>query len=238
MKQLKTLAGLLVSVALLAFTGCGVDEKIWVDIDDTVPTSVEIDNEPLDVTTVNGSQIIITDASGNILSVDKTTRTVVTSTYPHHGVHEGGYFYVKGFGDGTQTFLWKVPDTTHWPHANWSLSAEGEFDFKMYEDVVVSANGSAVTIFNANRNSSANATVLVFSGPTLNSGTLGDGGDGGTLVWDSKIGSGKDAGIGVATSYEFIGKQGSNYWFQMTQIAAGELWVDWDFNWYEHTDKD
>jgi hypothetical protein len=169
--------------------------------------------------------------------IDASTNSLQTVTYSHHEVHGGSYFYVKGFADGTQTFLWVTPDSTKWAHANWSLSAEGEFEFYLYEDVVTSDDGTAITIFNANRNSATAATVQGFTGPTLNSGALGDGGDGGDLVWQAKIGSGRNAVTSRSTNYEFIGKQNTKYWFQLTQIAAGTLWVDWDFNWYEHTNK-
>lgn len=168
---------------------------------------------------------------------DSTTHAMVSIAYPHYEVHGGNYFYVKGFGDGTIVFLWVCPDTARAPHANWTLSAEGEFEFMMYEGVVTSNDGAPVVVHNANRNSGTTATVLGFTGPTLNSGALGDGGDGGDLVWAAKVGTGRQTTISRGTSYEFVGQRNTKYWFQITQIAAGTLWVDWDFNWYEHRDE-
>lgn len=199
------------------------------------PLSVDDNGESLtvDLTARWGS------GAGEIddVRIDAATNTLQTITYPHHEVHGGSYFYVKGFADGTQTFLWKVPDSTKWPHANWNLGGEGEFEFYLYEDVVTSNDGTPFTIYNANRNSATAATVQGFAGPTLNSGALGDGGDGGNLVWSGKIGSGRSALVNRASNYEFIGKQNTKYWFQLTQVGGGTLWIDWDFNWYEHTDR-
>ncbi len=174
--------------------------------------------------------------------LDPTTHAIITVDHATGDAHEGNYFYVKGWMDianaGTHLdFLWVVASTTKWPHANWNLSAEAEFIMTMYEDVSTSNNGTPITIHNSNRNSSTAAGVLGFTGPTLTSGTLGDGSNGGTEVWAAIVGSGKDATVGKTTGYGFIGKQGSKYWFRLTHVPAGTHWIDFDFNWSEQTNK-
>lgn len=207
-------------IFILVMAGCGTIEE---------PEYVAVTGNP---------EVQIVDSDGDIVIIDEVTRAIVTIANEHHEIHEGDYYYVKGFADGTQTFLWVTPNTAEWAHAQWSLSAEGEFEFCMYEGVVTSNDGAPITIFNANRNSTNTATVQGFTGPTLNAGVLGDGLDGGIMVWCSKVGTGRQSTVGRSTGYEFIGRQNTKYWFQITQIAAGALWVDWDFNWYEHADLD
>ncbi len=177
------------------------------------------------------------------IRIDASTHSIQTLEYAHHEIHSGSHFFIKGqqdvSGAGTNLdFLFVVPNTTTWPHAQWNIAGESEFTMSLYEGVVTSNNGSPVTIYNANRNSSNAATTLGYSGPTLNSGSLGDASDGGVLIWQAKIGSGKNATEGRSTGYEIIAKQNTKYWFRFTKIAAGDHYVDYDFNWYEHADKD
>ncbi len=174
----------------------------------------------------------INPATGADLAVD----------YHHHELHEGNFFYVKSYADiangADLDFLWVVPNTAKWPHSQWALGGEGELTVKMYEAVVTSNDGAAVTILNANRNSGTSAGVTVFTGPTVNSGALGDSGDGGDLVWSSIFGSGgRQQAVGAAreTGYEFVGKQNTKYWFRINNSSGGVLYLDYDFNWYEHT---
>ena len=185
---------------------------------------------------------LISDTREEVPRLDPSTHAIVSVDHAVNDAHEGNYFYVKGWMDiaGASTnldFLWVVADTTKWPHANWVLDAEAEFTMTMYEDVSTSNNGTPITIHNSNRNSDTEAGVLGFTGPTLTSGTLGDGSNGGTEVWAGKIGSAKKATIGKNTGYGFIGKQGAKYWFRLTHVPAGTHWIDFDFNWSEHTNR-
>jgi len=175
--------------------------------------------------------------------IDASTHALESIDYAHHEVHSGSYYFVKGWADvdgagTTVDFLWVVPNTTDWPHANWAIDGEAEFTLSLYEDVITSSNGTAMTVFNANRNSSNTAGVTAYVDPTLDGGALGDSGTGGTLVWSGKIGSGRTSTANRRTGYEFIGKQNTKYWFQIEKEAAGTHYIDYDFNWYEHTDKD
>lgn len=189
-------------------------------------------------TTSEPGYIAIVDSNGNILTTNNETNTFVTMRYHESAVHDGDSYYVKDYkdidGEGTNLdFLWVI-GSTYRPHAQWYLSAESEYIMCLYEDVTVSDNGTAVNVFNANRNSSNNTIVRCFTSPTLASGTLGDGSDGGNMVWCAVIGSGKDATVGIERNYDFIAKPDSNYWFRITKMVAGTHWLDYDFNWYEH----
>lgn len=173
--------------------------------------------------------------------IDSSTRSIQVLEYSHHEIHSGSHYFVDGsatVNTGTNLdFLWVVPDTTAWPHALWEIDAEYEVTMSMYESVVTSADGSAVTIFNNNRNSANTAGVAAYTGPTLNSGALGDGSDGGNLVWQKVVGSGKKVGGDAGREHEFIGKQNTKYWFRISNTSGTNSWVNYDFNWYEHTDQ-
>ena len=174
-------------------------------------------------------------------SVDSTTHGVVFIDHAHYEIHSGSHFFVAGTGDiangANLDFLWVVANTTKWPHALWELDAEVEMTMSMYEAVSTSSNGSAATVFNNNRNSATVAGVGGFTGPTLTSGALGDAGNGGTLIWQATIGSGKKIGGQAGRGHEFIGKQNTKYWFRINNASGGVGWLNYDFNWYEHTDK-
>lgn len=174
-----------------------------------------------------------------IIVIDATTRAQTTIAYAHHEIHAGNHFNVVNFVSlttGTNIdFLWVVPNTTKWPHALWNIDSEFEVTMSLYEAVTTSANGAAVPIRNNNRNSATAAGVTAFSGPTLASGALGDGAVGGTLVWAQKIGSGKKIGGAGQRNHEFIGKQNTKYWFRIANASGSTSWINYDFNWYEHT---
>jgi len=181
------------------------------------------------------SYSIITDQDGDITDVSESS-ALSTILSAHHEIHKGNYYYIKDFTTVNTSesvdFLFIVANTTV-PHVQWQLASEAEYRFYLYEDVDVSDNGTSVTTFNANRNSSNTATMLVFSSPTLAGGTLGDEGQGGTLISASTIGSNRETTANRITTYELIGKRNTKYWVRMTNVSAGSAWVDYDFNWYE-----
>ena len=182
----------------------------------------------------------IVDSAGRSPKVDSITKAQMTIDYSHHEMHSGSFYFVKGWADvdgaGTNLdFLWVVPNTAAWPHATWEIAGEAEFTLYLYEDVTTVADGASVAAINANRNSGNTSGVATYSGPTLDTGALGDGGNGGTLIWAGKIGSGKNATGDRRTSNELIGKQNAKYWFRINKEAAGTHWIDYYFGWYEHT---
>jgi hypothetical protein len=182
------------------------------------------------------------DSAGRSPKTDGITRALMTMDYAHHEMHSGSFYFVKGWSDvdgaGTNLdFLWVVPDSTAWPHSQWSLAGEAEFTLYLYEGVTTANNGSGVATRNANRNHADASGVLAYSAPTLSTGTLGDGANGGTLIWSGKIGSGRNATSGRNTNHELIGRQNTKYWFRITKEASGTAWLDYEFNWYEHTNS-
>lgn len=170
---------------------------------------------------------------------DGASKASQTIDYAHHEVHSGSHFYVAGTADlasgATLEFLWKVPDTTKWPHALWEMETSVEMVMTLYEGCLTTANGTTVTIINNNRNSSKTPGVESYSGPTLVAGALGDGVSGGTIVWQKTLGAGRKEGGEGGREHEFIGRQDTKYVFAIFNSSGGLGWVNYDFSWYEHT---
>ena len=179
--------------------------------------------------------MVITDEDGTTADINGSG-ALTTILAAHHETHKGNYYYIKNFttvGAGSSIdFLFVISDNAV-PHVQWQLASESEANFYLYEDVEVSSNGTPMTVFNANRNSSNTASMKAYSNPTLAGGSLGDGGQGGTLISASVVGSGKDTTANRITTYELIGKAGTTYWVRLMNVSSQESWIDYDFNWYE-----
>jgi len=205
--KLISLCLFIVAIPLL-FTGCTQSEPGYMVIMDEDGATADVNS--------GGALTVILDA--------------------HHEIHEGNYYYVKNFislGVGDSAEFLFVIGSDKVPHVQWHLSSESEAEFYMYEDVDTSNNGTPVTIFNADRNSPNTATMLAYSSPTLAGGSLGDGGQGGTVISAAVVGSNKDTTQNRNTTYELIGKANTKYWVKLTNTSSQTSWIDYDFNWYE-----
>lgn len=107
-----------------------------------------------------------------------------------------------------------------------ALGGDGTAEF--FEDTIVSANGTALTAVNRNRNSSNVATMLVFEGPTV----TGDG----VLLSASIVpgGEGKKDSIGSGGGQaDVILKRGANYLFRLTNLSGAVQIASVTVNWVE-----
>lgn len=211
-----------------------------VKIEQALPTgSNTIGNVTLNASSAEIGNVKIVDSNSRIAIIDGVTYAQVNIAFPHHEIHEGNHFFIHGsttINNGANLdFLFVTPNTTKWAHALWEFDGEFELTFSLYESVSTSNNGTPVTIFNNNRNSATTATVLGFTGPTLTSGALGYGGNGGISIWPHKIGSGKKLGGEASRDHELIAKQNTKYWFRINNASGSNSWVNYDFSWYEHT---
>lgn len=163
--------------------------------------------------------------------IDPYTRGQVQLAYCHHEIHEGNLFYIERV-DATMVDTNKIeivivtPNTTKWPHAFIGVSVTGASTLQIYEGVVTSADGTAMTEANRNRNSSAEATVVVTHSPTID--------DVGTLLQTKYCGAtGKFSADGEdqRNENEWILKQNTKYLLRLTANAEikGKLFC----NWYE-----
>jgi len=179
--------------------------------------------------------MVITDTDKHTADVNGSG-ALATILEAHRKIHEGDGYYVKNFtsvGSGASIdFLFAVADNIV-PHMQWQIASESEGEFFLYEDVEVSDNGTPVTTFNCNRNSSNEPSLKAYSSPTLAGGSLGDDSQGGTLISASIVGSNKETTANRITTYELIGRAGTTYWIRLTNTSASTSWIDYDFNWYE-----
>jgi hypothetical protein len=172
------------------------------------------------------------NGSTHPVRLDASTEALMTLDYEHHEIHAGSHFTIRGWQDitaATTDFLVITPDTTKWMHIIWSFATEAEFEFYLYEAPTTTADGTPITGYNNNRNSATAPTLMAYSAPTV---TVV-----GTNIWSGKTGAGKLAGGESRNESELVLKQNTKYLFRFLKIAAGTVWLDYDFKWYEHTDR-
>ncbi len=184
-----------------------------------------------EVGTIRGK---INDTTTRIARVDSSTNVLTFIDYEHHEVHAGSHFFIKTWTDMTGSaavkyFHFKTTDSTKWIHARGSITTEDEFRVEIYEDATIATNGTQVYPKNNNRNSTTSASLLCYVDPSVTSD--------GTLIWDAIVGAGKAIGISSQVGYEIVAKQNSSYLWKITKNNAGTHYIDLDFWFYEHTDK-
>jgi len=155
---------------------------------------------------------------------------LVTVDKEHGNVHDGDFYkaHLKSptlaADSGTVSMYFKTPDSAIRIHAYPAFSSELAGCAELRESATVSASGSSLTVFNANRNSSNTSTASVRSSPTLTGS--------GTRLRHYNIGGGAitNSGGGVADKAGWTLKQGTIYILRFTSIAASnEAIIDISF---------
>ena len=189
--------------------------------------------DPIYTATDEIAEVQMVDTSGEIIGIDSATGVISTIESDHHKIHDGSMFTVietVDLGNGeTRDILMVSPDTTKWAHLVWEIEHELETSVSFYKDTTYSDNGTPITSFNRNGNSTANATTLIYH--TANITNVG------TLVANIQQGSGKKAGGADRQSNEFILKQNCAYLVRITNETVHDNLIFLKLNWYEHTNK-
>lgn len=173
------------------------------------------------------------------LQQDASTEAMITIDYAHHEIHEGSHFkagYSNTAMDTNDTLavLFITPNTTTWAH--WTLTSQvtSAAVLQVFEGPTSSANGTAVTRFNRNRNSADTSVVRVYHTPTFSAN--------GTKLAEKWIGASGGLPHSVGTGSEFRGdseiilRQNTKYLLLLIakdDAMKGAIGGDW----YEHTDK-
>jgi hypothetical protein len=173
--------------------------------------------------------------------IDASTNSLQTVGYEHHEIHSGSHYFVCGYQDlangNVLDFTWQMPNTAKWIHWNWKISTESEFLWQIYEGVTAT-NPLANSIIpkNSNRNSeNVSGTIMKFELQATLAAANTDTSVGGAELLESGLsGAGKDAGNAVRQN-ELVLKEGALYCMRAEANAAG--FVNFDMQWYEHTDK-
>ena len=163
--------------------------------------------------------------------LDNYTSTLQIIEYEHHEIHAGSSFTadynVDLPGAGVADVLLITANNTTWPHMTWEVDCELETDILIYEDATATA-GTAITVFNRDRNSSKVAGMTVSHTPT--SITTGN-----TIIRHTHLGSGKNWGGGSRSTHEIILKQNTKYLIRITNVATPATnYVSLKLDWYEH----
>jgi len=194
------------------------------------------------VSTNNNTQLKTTiyDEDGYPASVDDSTETLQIIQYEHHEIHSGSHYLIDDVVDlainNVMDIRITTPDTTKWGHFTLAIECESETEWFIYEDVAITTVGTAKTPINNNRNS-LNASGLAFD--MITNGSLTDANadtdlTGATELRHNITGAGKNAGV-TARNNEKILKQNTIYCVRFISNTAG--YVNYSFNWYEHTNK-
>lgn len=164
---------------------------------------------------------------------DALTDSMVAIDYPHHEIHAGDSFncvFIKDIpNSGTMDMLFVVPDSAKLPHLTISYDCEAEISLAVYRAPTTTGNGTEITVYNRNENSSNVAGVKVYHTPTVTT-------PGSTIIFSWHAGSGKAVGATERGSAERIMKRNTAYLFRITNITASDNHCAFRFDWYEHTD--
>ena len=172
------------------------------------------------------------------LSLDDITSALLVIDYEHHEVHEGSAYFQNDFfglqNNINADFLIISPTTADkFAHMLFNITTTAEVHCELYEDVVVSANGTARNVFNRHRGSAKTAETLIYRDPTITS--LG------TKLQEFQVGAGLNgqsshgAGSSLLRSEILLKPSGAKYLFRITSAQNGND-VSTLIDWYEHTD--
>jgi len=184
----------------------------------------------------------ISDAAIRPVALDDSTHSLQTISYEHHEIHGGSHYFVIMHDDlsinNVLQFTWQMPDTTKWIHWIWKISTESETLWQIYEGGTINNPlANAVTPYNSNRNS-INLSGTTMRSELHNSLAAADTDvdiSGTTLLASGISGSGRNEGFEFRSN-EWVMKQNQLYVLRATANAAG--FINFDMQWYEHTDKD
>jgi len=155
----------------------------------------------------------------------------------HRHTHDGMVFHTSGKVTGmvdtdVDNFLVKANGGA--PHfQRFRITAgRGDIDVQVYEDVVVSADGSALASNNTNRFSSNSAVMTLHSGPTIT--------DDGTLIhttWlpPTSTGVGQTASglVGETNGEEWILHASKQYLVRLINNSGATIAYAYEMLWYE-----
>lgn len=149
----------------------------------------------------------------------------------HHEVHCGDSYMATrtvDLGNGaTDTIIINVPneDVKRY-HMTFAVTSELEVNFDLYEGATTVADGTALTQFNRNRNSSNTTALTTFHTPNTPAG--------GTLIETLHWGSGRSAGGDTRGSREIPLKNNTKYRVVVTNSTANNNYISWELNHYVH----
>lgn len=185
-----------------------------------LPTYVQTDGDGTLISGANPLPTEIYDSDGNPVYVDQFTGAIGSIDQEHLQIHNGNGYTIADRvlilnGGGVLDLLGIVPAAT-FPHFRQIqvASSGGPFDIDFYEGTTVSANGTEITAYNNNRNSSNTPDLVTYSGPTVT--------DDGDLLETVYVPGTKQTGsLGSEGSNEWLLKPSTNYMIRITNNTSG-----------------
>lgn len=168
--------------------------------------------------------------------IDSVTDSLQVVNYEHHEIHSGSHYYICGYDpdmDSTEDveFQLTTPNSSKWIHMVFEIASTGATVFSIYEDATVTADGTPITAYNNNRNSSNTSDITLLQ-------TDGTVTAAGTLIFNQAWGVGGNAnqrrGGATERDKEIILKQNTTYRFLIESNSDNNV-VSYCAEWYEHT---
>lgn len=187
--------------------------------------------------TVSPASAIIKDIDGHDVDVDQYSKALNVITEPHRNIHAGLVFNVfhkfSSVANGANADLHLDVPAAVYPHLHKVriIAGEGDIDIGLYEDLTVSADGTALTAFNLNRASATTADMDVYYTPTVSGvGTKVRGG------WLPPTASGtgnSDAGAVDDSDFEAVLDASTKYLVRATNNSGSTIDMVIHLMWYE-----
>jgi len=193
------------------------------------------------------------DTTHQVARIDSSTHGQIVIDYEHHEVHDGDAFTCNYSNDVTNigemtAIAFNTPNTTKYIHLTFSAESTGGATFALYESTSIDVGeGSALTIYNRNRNSDTLSTITSITNPVVaNKATsynetqaAGANITTSTRLLYHIIGSGGNQPTAGQTrsQTEFILKKNTQYAVVMSSLTNDDASHTITLVWYEHTDK-
>jgi hypothetical protein len=216
-----------VSVSSLPLPSGAATEATLASIKDTAGIKKITDALPAGDNSIG--RVKLTDGT-TVAIVDATHGSLVGIDIAHYKVHQGLHYFIQDWvevsGAGSVlNLLIKVP-AGKYVHFLYKLHTGDAFTYRLYEATTVSADGTAVSAFNSNRNSANTTGITVFTGPTITA-------DGNQIVAGQLSSGGKTGGM-ESRENEMILKANQNYLLRVTKTTSGVAFVEYGLEWYEN----
>ena len=164
---------------------------------------------------------------------DGITNAAKIIDHGHHEIHGGSHFMICGeavLSAESVDFQLTTPNTTKWTHMTFGYSITDEMLFEIYESATVSADGTGLTAYNNNRNSTKTTGLTLLQ-------TDGSVAVAGSKIYAQRTGynntPSRFEGGASTRDREIILKQGTTYRFLFTSAGANNF--SYCGEWYDHT---
>lgn len=170
-------------------------------------------------------------------SWDRFAHARTVMDHEHRNIHEGMAFHathrVTSLGNGANLWLLMACPAGCFPHITGLIFTfeAGDIDIVTFEGTTTSADGTVISSFNRNRNSSNTPDMVLTHTPTIT--------DAGTQIHDRLVpptGSGVGNSEGIISpnlGEEWILKPATKYLIRVTNNSGGTIKLTLESLWYE-----